>query len=145
MNQIAFDFVKAHEGLRLTAYQDRGSVWTIGYGHTGPDVTGPITWTQQQADDALAKDLQIAENGVRAVVTAALSQQSLAALISFAFNLGLGTLKHSTQLLPTLNAGKYLLVPALMIEFDHVNGEANKGLLLRRLDEATLYLRGIGP
>lgn len=27
------------EGLRLDAYQDCAGVWTIGYGHTGADVT----------------------------------------------------------------------------------------------------------
>ena len=26
--------IKAHEGLRLQAYQDPVGVWTIGYGHT---------------------------------------------------------------------------------------------------------------
>ena len=30
--------VKEFEGLRLTAYQDSVGVWTIGYGHTGPEV-----------------------------------------------------------------------------------------------------------
>jgi len=26
------------EGCKLTAYQDQVGVWTIGYGHTGPEV-----------------------------------------------------------------------------------------------------------
>ena len=34
------------EACRLTAYQDQVGVWTIGYGHTGPDVTPKLTITQ---------------------------------------------------------------------------------------------------
>ena len=30
--------IKEFEGLRLTSYQDSVGVWTIGYGHTGPEV-----------------------------------------------------------------------------------------------------------
>lgn len=45
------------EGCRLEAYQDQGGVWTIGYGHTGPDVHEGLTWTQEQADEAQKKDL----------------------------------------------------------------------------------------
>jgi len=37
------------EGLRLTAYQDQVGVWTIGYGHTGPDVYQGLTITQNDA------------------------------------------------------------------------------------------------
>ena len=41
------------EGCRLTAYQDQVGVWTIGYGHTGTDVTPGLTITQQQAEAGL--------------------------------------------------------------------------------------------
>ena len=37
------------EGCRLTAYQDQVGVWTIGYGHTGPDVTPGLTITEEQS------------------------------------------------------------------------------------------------
>ena len=49
--------IKKFEGLRLTAYQDMVGVWTIGYGHTGPDVKPGLTITQQQADQLLINDL----------------------------------------------------------------------------------------
>lgn len=52
--------VARDEGLRLVAYPDpltHAEPWTIGYGHTGPDVHPGLVWTQAQADDALAEDL----------------------------------------------------------------------------------------
>ena len=47
--------IKAHEGCRLKSYPDPGSggdPWTIGYGHTGPEVVPGLTITQEQADGA---------------------------------------------------------------------------------------------
>ncbi len=49
--------VKDFEGLRLTAYQDSVGVWTIGYGHTGPEVKPGMTISQAQADNYLQTDL----------------------------------------------------------------------------------------
>lgn len=48
---------KRSEGCSLKAYQDLGGVWTIGYGHTGPEVHEGLTWTQEQCDDALKEDI----------------------------------------------------------------------------------------
>jgi lysozyme len=45
------------EGLRLEAYQDSGGVWTIGWGHTGPEVHAGLVWTREQCVEALQSDL----------------------------------------------------------------------------------------
>jgi lysozyme len=45
------------ESLRLTAYQDAVGVWTIGWGHTGPEVHKGLVWTREQAEAALKEDL----------------------------------------------------------------------------------------
>lgn len=42
--------VKKFEGLRLTAYRDSVGVLTIGYGHTGSDVTAGMTITNAKAE-----------------------------------------------------------------------------------------------
>lgn len=47
------------EALRLVAYRDAVGVWTIGWGHTGPDVYEGIVWTREQAIVALKKDLGV--------------------------------------------------------------------------------------
>lgn len=46
------------EGLRLKAYQDSGGVWTIGWGHTGPEVVEGLIWTREQCVEALKCDLE---------------------------------------------------------------------------------------
>ncbi len=54
------DDLKGDEGLRLAAYPDPlsgGDPWTIGYGHTGPEVHQGLVWTEDQCADALAKDI----------------------------------------------------------------------------------------
>ena len=65
------------EGLRLTAYQDMVGVWTIGYGHTGPDVKAGLTITQQQAEQLLINDLACFNNGVNALVTVKINQKPI--------------------------------------------------------------------
>lgn len=51
------EFTRQNEGLRLTAYQDSGGVWTVGYGFTGQliidgePVEAGLVLTQEQADE----------------------------------------------------------------------------------------------
>jgi lysozyme len=45
------------EGCRLEAYPDIRGIWTIGYGHTGPDVHPEMCITQAQVEAYLLKDV----------------------------------------------------------------------------------------
>jgi lysozyme len=47
------NLLKQLEGRRLNAYQDQAGIWTIGYGHTGPEVNAGLVWSQAQADATL--------------------------------------------------------------------------------------------
>jgi lysozyme len=51
------EVTETDEGLRLKAYQDSGGIWTIGWGHTGPEVHEGLVWTRDQCVEALRKDL----------------------------------------------------------------------------------------
>lgn len=53
----AMKMTEEDEGLRLTAYQDTGGIWTIGFGHVGPEVHEGLVWTLQQAVDAFNEDI----------------------------------------------------------------------------------------
>ncbi len=97
--------VKEFEGLRLTAYQDSVGVWTIGYGHTGPDVYKGLTITQAQADSLLQNDLGKFNNCVNTYITAKLNPNQVGALMSWSFNVGCGNLQSST-LRKRMNAGE---------------------------------------
>lgn len=142
MNQIAVDFIKSHEGCKLTAYQDQGGVWTCGWGATGKDVTSGTVWTQAQADDRLGSDLYDADVRILTLLgNIRLSEKSMAALDSFVFNLGSGAFA-SSHLLQCIKTGDYMGAAKAFLVWDHVGQKEIKGLLIRRLEEAALFLRG---
>lgn len=138
---LAADFIKAHEGCKLTAYQDSVGVWTIGYGHTGQEVRAGLVWTQAQADTALANDIVIAIDSIKRLLGVTLSDQQMVALASFVFNLGANALKTSTLLL-RVNAEQWMDAAREFTKWDHAGGQELRGLLIRRLEEAALFLRG---
>jgi lysozyme len=84
------------EGLRLQAYVDAAGVPTIGYGHTYNVRMGDriSAW---YARDLLKDDIAYFEAKVKQLDVARTEGQ-LDALVSFAFNLGIGRLKKSTLL-----------------------------------------------
>jgi len=92
------------EGKRNKAYLDSVGVWTIGYGHTGPDVHAGLVWTDEQVEAAFAKDLERFERAVNEAVKVPIPQHAFDALVSFAYNVGVGAFKSST-LVRVLNAG----------------------------------------
>ena len=84
------------EGLELEAYQDAAGVVTIGYGHT-KDVEMGDKISPWWAKELLVNDIRKVEEQVKALGVARTEAQ-LDALVSFAFNLGIGRLKNSTLL-----------------------------------------------
>ena len=101
--------IKTWEGCRLSAYPDPasgGAPWTIGYGHTGPEVHAGLVITQQQADAWLAADVEVAARAVDQLLDGgALTARERDALVSFCFNVGAGAL-HSSTLRKRLRAGE---------------------------------------
>ena len=93
------------EGLRLKAYKDTKGIWTIGVGHTGPEVVQGLVWTETKAMEVFAKDIQWAEDAVNAV-DSPLSQNQFDALVSFVFNVGASAFYNSTMK-KKLNLGDY--------------------------------------
>lgn len=134
--------VKQFEGCVLKAYPDPGSggdPWTIGYGHTGPEVKRGVVWTQAQADAALQSDLAHFDAGVSALIGAApTTQGQFDAMVSFAFNVGLGNLKSST-LLRLHNAGDHAGAAAQFQRWNKAAGKVMNGLVKRRSAEARVY------
>src|SRR6266498_3231680 len=91
------DLIRRFEGLRLDAYQCPAGIWTIGYGHTGPDVLEGLAISPSLAEAFLRAD--VGHFGIAVEVCAGLcAQGQFDALVSFAFNLGVGALRASTLL-----------------------------------------------
>ena len=142
----AVDLIKQAEGLRLKAYPCPAGVPTIGYGHTGTDVTmndvRKKTITETEAERLLTGDLEEFSTGVDRLVHVPLSENQFGALVSFAFNLGLGNLGKST-LLKRLNNAEYQEAGEQFLRWDkaRVNGKLIPlgGLTRRRKAEKALF------
>jgi lysozyme len=141
-SQNGLNLTEQFEGLRLDAYQDQVGVWTIGYGHTGPDVHPGLTITQEQANSLLMQDTQSAAAAVNRLVTVALNQDEFDALVDFVFNLGEGALAGST-LLKLLNAGNFAGAAGEFPKWCHAGGQVVPGLVRRRAAEQQLFEQGM--
>ena len=138
-NQAGITLIKSFESCRLTAYQDGNGIWTIGWGHTGPEVVQGLVWTQAQADAQFADDLlRRAETPVSAYLTADIDDNQYAAFCSLCFNIGSGNFKASSAL-HLANAGDLSSVPAHILLWDEVGGHVSAGLLRRRNAEVVLW------
>lgn len=129
---------KQFEGLRLAAYQDQRGIWTIGYGHTGPNVHAGLRITEEEADVFLESDIAGAVAGVNRMVTSTVTQNQFDALVDFAFNLGCAGLMRST-LLAWVNAGNFAAAAKEFLLWDHIGGRTVPGLLRRRQAEMELF------
>lgn len=139
-SQVGVDLIKSFEGFRSQAYVCPAGVWTIGYGHTGPDVKPDSRLERQRAEILLRKDLVRFEDAVKRLVKIKLNQNQFDALVSFAYNLGAGALEEST-LLKRLNAGERPCDVAKeeMPRWNKANGKPLSGLTRRRLAEVELF------
>lgn len=94
------EHIKMSEGCRLAAYRCPSGVWTVGYGHTGADVTPGLRITQAEADQLLAEDVARLEaelqRWMRIDGVEVLRQGQDDALVSLAFNTGMSALRGLT-------------------------------------------------
>ncbi len=139
------------EQCRLTAYPDPGSAdghpWTIGWGHTGPEVHEGLVWTKDQADAAFVADLEAFEHGVMDLVKTHLTQGQFDALVSFAYNVGLD-IDADTQaeglgdstLLRKVNDMDFAGAADEFPKWNKNDGKVMLGLKRRRAAERALFL-----
>lgn len=132
--------LQSFEGNKLKAYKDSAGVWTIGYGHTGPDVHSGMTISQDRADELMVVDLQRFEAAVEHSVKVPLTDYQFGALVCFAYNVGVGAFQKST-LLKKLNAGNYAAVPGELMKWTKAGGRTLPGLVNRRAAEAGLWAK----
>jgi lysozyme len=137
--EAAREIVREFEGLRLEAYVCPAGVLTIGYGHTGPEVTQGLKITKRQAEIYLTQDLQAASRRLASrigPVVDDLTDNQYAALLSFVFNLGANP---SWTLWKVLKAKDFDAVPAQLSRFVYAGKTKLKGLVRRRNAEVALW------
>lgn len=139
--QLATKIIAKWEGCRLSAYPDPatgGDPWTIGYGATGPGIEKGVTWTQEQADARLAKDVREFQAKVYRLLKRDPTDHQLAAMTSLAYNVGLGNFGGST-LLRKFNAGDVVGASEQFTRWNRANGRVMTGLSRRRAAESRLF------
>lgn len=163
LSNAGLDLIKSFEGIadgdpltvNLDPYLDPIGIWTIGWGHAialgGAYLRGkagrkaardlyPGGITREQAEMLLRGDVLDSCRDVESLVDVPLTDNQFAALVSFAFNLGRGSLAKST-LLRKLNSGDYAGAAAEFRKWNKAGGKVLGGLVRRRAAEAKLFLR----
>lgn len=139
LNKAGRDLIKRFEGLKLKSYYCPAGVLTIGYGHTGKDVTVGQQITQVEAERLLNADLDKFVPGVESLLKVVLTDNQFSALVALAYNIGLGNLKKST-LLKKVNASDFTGAVESWLKWNKAGGKVLKGLTARREAETQLFL-----
>jgi lysozyme len=142
LSEAGLNLIKSFESCRLVSYQDSGGLWTIGWGHTGPGIVEGLTWTQELADAMLIQDVAATEDEVNRLVSVPLTQGEFDALVSFAYNVGVGAMEHSTMLY-LLNNNRHEEAANEFERWDKVHGVVVAGVLRRRMAEKDEFLGGL--
>ena len=146
-----------HEGVRYKPYRCPAKLWTIGVGHVLYPRQGALkleerdsvpleykddrTFSMEEVDDILRRDLERFERGVERYCPVKLTQGQFDALVSFSFNLGLGVLQRSTLRQKILRGDKSGAAEEIL-KYNKAGGKIVKGLVNRRNDEYQIFLRG---
>jgi lysozyme len=162
INEAGVNLIKSFEGIvdgdpstvKLDPYLDPIQIWTIGWGHAisvgtrflkGADdkplvkAMFPDGITLEEATLLLKSDLLKFTRGVESVVKVPLTDNQFAALVSFAFNVGLANLMKST-LLRRVNEQNFAAAALEFQKWNKAGGKVLRGLTRRRAAEAQLFL-----
>jgi lysozyme len=158
VSEAAIRMIKHHEGVRLRPYRCPALLWTVGVGHViDPSHIGvkyedrkslpiPPGWdrvlSMGEVDALLAQDLAKFERGVARLCPGSVNHQGqFDALVSFAFNVGLGNLQRSS-LRMKINRGDLEDAAEEFMKWTKAAGRVLPGLVKRRKDERAMYLYG---
>jgi lysozyme len=151
-----------HEGIRKKPYLDSILLWTTGVGHLIAPIEQqkmtldqrkeakkagklpcPAEWnrtlTDAEVDQILQDDLARFERGVLRYCPSNLTQGRFDALVSFAFNAGLGALQKSSIRMKH-NRGDFAGAADSFLLYRMAGGRVEPGLVRRRNDERAVYL-----
>lgn len=153
----AIAVIKHHEGVRQKPYRCPARLWTVGVGHVLYPEQGKLkiedrdnvplrpedfrVFSMEEVDAILRSDLNRFERGVERFCPVALSQGQFDALVSFSFNVGLGTLQRSTLRQKVLR-GDMAGAAEEFLKYTIAGGKVLKGLVNRRNDERAMFLSG---
>jgi len=144
VSKAGIALIKHHEGVRSRPYRCPANLWTVGAGHLiGDGKLLPDSWnrtfSQEEIDGLLKSDLRRFELGISKMLpNVPLRQCEFDCLVSFTFNLGLGTFQRSTLRQALLRGDKKAAMESL-VKYCRAGGKILRGLQTRRLDEKALF------
>lgn len=141
---IAVTLIGGFEGLRTVAYPDpatKGPPWTVCYGETDGVKPGD-RYTVEQCKDMLQNSLQKYAKGVERCVIAPLPDKRYVALVSFAYNVGVGAACKSS-VVTNINAGRTREGCDALLKWNRAAGIVFPGLTKRRERERQFCLEGL--
>lgn len=151
LSDDGFKFILGQESLRTEAYKDQVGVWTIGVGHTGPEVKEGLVWPRSVCLQQFRLDIRRFEDAVSLLARTpkVLTGYQFDALVSFTFNVGVEAFRTST-LLKLLQAGRFNEAANEFTRWNKATKDGEKVVLpvltKRRKTERNLFLTGsYGP
>ena len=151
----AIKMIQHHEGVRQTPYKCPAKLWTVGVGHVmfpeqgklkidqrdafTPPADAMRKYSMEEVDEILRADLARFEKGVATYCPVPLTQGQFDALVSFSFNVGLGTLQRSTMRQKVIR-GDMAGAAEELLKYCMAGGKILKGLQKRRIDERAVFL-----
>ena len=168
LSKAGEDLMHRFEGFRSKPYLCPAHIWTIGYGHVlyQAQIRLPVVrppgktqadipmirkemplkpednrvWTKTEIEELFRMDVASFERGVLRLVPGVVGRQgSFDALVSFAFNAGLGNLQRS-QIRMRANRGDWEGAAEAFMAWTRGGGKVLPGLVRRRQAEIALFL-----
>ena len=164
LSHAGAELMHRYEGCRNRPYLCPAHIWTIGYGHVlyqqqirlpmvkkeGESVQirkeFPLAegdnrvWSKEEINQLFATDVATFERGVLRLVPAVAGKQgAFDAMVSFAFNAGLGNLQRS-QIRMRANRGDWQGAAEALMDWTKGGGKVLPGLVKRREAEKALFL-----
>ena len=139
---LAITTIAQFEGRELRAYQDIVGVWTICYGETRGVTRGQVA-TKDECESMLARAVGEYEAGLDRCLAVPVPGKTKVALVSWAYNVGLGAACGST-LIRFVNAGNLRAACEQLPRWNRAGGRVVQGLVNRRTAERKQCLEGLG-
>ena len=155
ISEKCLKMLQHHEGIRQKPYRCPAKLWTVGCGHVLYPRQAQMkleerdsflleerdnrTFSMDEVNEIMKNDLNRFERGVEKYCPVKLTQGQFDALVSFSFNLGIGTLQRSTLRQKVLR-GDMEGAAEEFLKYTLAGGKVLKGLVTRRNDERALFL-----
>lgn len=143
LDTFGYKLIQQFEGLKLKAYQDSVGIWTIGYGNItyldGSKVKKGDEITREQADLMFKSTANKFALEVAKLINVCLTQNQFNALVSLAYNIGIGAFKGSTLLKKVNNNPNDKSIANEFLKWKYAGSKVIQGLLNRRIKESEVY------